>query len=66
MIIALDLDGVFRNFTGALIRQFKLDYPHLSFQIPQFESQIIKIMCKAHYSQFSRHDISNIYLPKCS
>ena len=41
MIIALDLDGVFRNFTGALIRQFKLDYPHLSFQIPQFESQLL-------------------------
>ena len=41
MIIALDLDGVFRDFTGSLIRQFKLDYPHLSFQIPQFESQII-------------------------
>tara|TARA_R110000824_G_scaffold49858_2_gene139801 strand:- start:3069 stop:3683 length:615 start_codon:yes stop_codon:yes gene_type:complete len=40
MIVALDLDGVFRDFLGTLIKQFKIDYPHLAFQIPQSEREI--------------------------
>jgi len=40
MIVAIDIDGVLRDFFGALIKQFKKDYPELSDKIPQTEDEI--------------------------
>ena len=42
MIIAIDLDGVLRDFIGQLIKQFKQDYPTSANKIPQSEDDITR------------------------